>query len=165
MESLLLAAGILLLLAAALHDIATRTIPNGLVLGVVGVGLSRQTLTGETLSALAVAAIVLGVTILCWRRGYLGGGDAKLLPATSLMVPANQVMALIAATAIAGGVLALLYLVAGRVFSPQPLGLKRNSRHLAGRILRVERRRLRRGITLPYATAIAAGTLFVLWRG
>jgi prepilin peptidase CpaA len=65
------------------------------------------------------------------------------------------------ATAIAGGVLALLQLgLRGRLAAPsrpRPAGLLR-------RVLRCEAWRIRRGAPLPYGVAIAAGTAFVMTR-
>lgn len=161
----LLAAGIFLLLAAALHDVATRTIPNRLVAGVACTGLACQFMAGNAVPAGIAGAAVLAVSLAFWRRGYLGGGDAKLLAAAALMVPANQILSFILTTAVAGGVLSLFYLVMkGLCAAPRPT-TKPAARSLIARILRIERWRLRHGIALPYATAIAAGTVFVLWRG
>jgi prepilin peptidase CpaA len=161
----LLAAGVLLLLAAALHDIATRTIPNSFVLCIAGTGFIRQILQGSIMPGLAAFVLVLAAAIFCWRRRYIGGGDAKLLAAASLMVPPGQVMSLILAVAVAGGCLSLLYLSLRWLCTrPRAAAIPRSRRPVA-RFLRMERYRLRRGITLPYATAIAAGTIFVLWRG
>nr|WP_294505512.1 A24 family peptidase [uncultured Rhodopila sp.] len=159
------ATGILLLLAAALQDIATRTIPNGLVVGVAGIGFIRQIVEGSALPGLLAFAVVLIAAILCWRGGFIGGGDAKLLAAASLMVFPGQVLALIPAIAIGGGLLSLLYLIVTPLCTSRRPAAKSRARWLFARILRVERHRLRHGITLPYAAAIAAGTIFVVWRG
>ena len=92
----------------------------------------------------------------------MGGGDVKLLGAAALLVPPELVPAMIAATALAGGVLGLLYLVARRRISrpgnAKPAGLMQ-------RAFRAERWRLRRGGPMPYAVAIACGAVFVLSHG
>jgi prepilin peptidase CpaA len=162
---LLLSAGVILLLAAALHDVATRTIPNGTVLGIAGIGIAWQGLSHTLSAGLTAGAVVLVAGLLCWRCGLLGGGDAKLTAAASLMVPAHEVIPQVLAIAIAGGWLSMVYLILRRLLRTPGRATETARRSIPARILRVEHRRLRRGITLPYAAAIAAGTLFVLWRG
>jgi len=75
------------------------------------------------------------------------------------LLPPNAAFGFVLASCLAGGVLAIGYWLLGRVTaSPateRPSGLLR-------RIIRVERRRLRRGGPLPYALAIAAGVCFTL---
>jgi prepilin peptidase CpaA len=147
-----------LILAASLHDVATRTIPDGLVLALAAAGLVSSALSGRLLGALLAAGGVFVVAALCWRRGWMGGGDVKLLGAAVLGMPPNSVLAFAAAVAFAGGLLALFYLAARRLVgapaSPRPAGL-------LTRAMRVERWRLSRGGPLPYACAIAVGVLFV----
>jgi prepilin peptidase CpaA len=95
----------------------------------------------------------------------MGGGDVKLLGAATLAMPPSSVLTFVAAVAIAGGLLATVYLVARRlVHAPAPLvhapaPLRPNN--LFDRAMRVERWRITRGGPLPYACAIAAGFLFV----
>jgi prepilin peptidase CpaA len=149
---------IVIIVAASLHDIVARTIPNSwaLALAVAGVVLAvfGKHLTGSFLSAGGVFILAA----LCWHRGWMGGGDAKLLGAAALGMPVSSVFAFIAAVAIAGGLLAIVYLVARRVVrAPAPL----RPDGLFARALRVERWRIGRGGPLPYACAIAAGTIFV----
>ena len=38
-------------------------------------------------AALSAAGIVFGVALVCWLRGWMGGGDVKLLGACALLVP------------------------------------------------------------------------------
>jgi prepilin peptidase CpaA len=157
-----LIAGILLLLAAALHDAAFRTVPNSLAaaLGLCGLGL--RALTGDLAGALLAALIVFVGAAFCWRRGWMGGGDVKLLGAAALLVPPLHVPMMVASIAIAGGVLALPYLAARN-----RLRVRTGCRPatLAARILRVERWRLHRGGPLPYAVAIAAGVCITIVHG
>jgi Flp pilus assembly protein protease CpaA len=67
---------------------------------------------------------------------------------------------MITAVGMAGGVLAFLYLAARRVV-PRPVPLMAGLRPhgFLGRALRAERWRLSRGVALPYAVAIAIGSL------
>jgi prepilin peptidase CpaA len=147
-----------LILAASLHDIATRTIPDGLVLALAATGLLSAVLHGHVLGALIAAGGIFVVSALCWRRGWMGGGDVKLLAAAALGMPPNSILAFAAAVAIAGGLLALLYLLGRRlVHAPA----SRRPPGMLARAVRVERWRISRGGPLPYACAIAAGALFV----
>ena len=147
-----------LILAASLHDIATRTIPDSLVLALAAAGLFTAVLDGRVFGALLAAGGIFVVSALCWRRGWMGGGDVKLLGAAALGMPPNAVLTFAAAVALAGGLLAVLYLVARR-FVPAPTSLRPCG--LLARAARVERWRISRGGPLPYACAIAAGVLFV----
>ena len=150
------------LLFAALHDIAFRTIPNWVsaVLVVVGGGLR---LLGHDLPAgLVCGLVVFALAGLCWWRGWLGGGDVKLLGATAVLVPPALVPGYIAAVALGGGGLALLYLLMQRVVT---VPNQRSPASLLRRILVVEARRIRRRMSLPYATAISAAALLMLAGG
>jgi len=146
-----------LLIGAAAQDVAARVVGNGLSLALAGVGLALQALAGQALGALGAGAAVFAAAALCWRGGWLGGGDVKLLGAAALLVPPRLVPDLLLAVALAGGGLATVYLLLGRVLPKPAAG--RPAKRLA-RILRVEQRRIRRHFSLPYASAIAAGALF-----
>jgi prepilin peptidase CpaA len=147
-----------LILAASLHDIVARTIPNGLALALAVTGVATATLGGYLIGSLLAAGIVFALTAVCWHRGWMGGGDVKLLGAAALGMPPGSILAFVAAVSIAGGLLALLYLIARQFVSapavPRPDGL-------FARAMRVERWRISRGGPLPYACAIAAGVLYV----
>ncbi len=148
------------LVAAALHDIAARTIPNRLCLAVSLAGLLDRALAGELAAGLTAMLLVFALLVVVWRLGALGGGDAKLLAACALVVPPGNVPAMLLATALAGGAIALAFLAARPLVAshvpPRPAGLP-------GRVLRAEAWRVRRGGPLPYAVAIAVGTLFTLF--
>jgi prepilin peptidase CpaA len=149
---------IALVLAASLHDIVARTIPNGLALTLAVAGIATGALDGHLLGSLFAAGAVFVLCALCWRRGWMGGGDVKLFGAATLGIPASSVFTFVAAVAIAGGLLAILYLGARRLVAA-PTALRPDS--LLARALRVERWRIARGGPLPYACAIAAGAVFV----
>jgi prepilin peptidase CpaA len=155
---LLLAAAISLLFAVA-HDVAVRTVPNHVSLIVAAAGLGLNTLDGRLTPALVGGGLVFAGCWYCWHRGWIGGGDVKLLAACALLVPPASVPELLLCTALAGAVLALLYLALGRVLpkgaTPRPTGLLR-------RVWRAEQRRIRRRLSLPYACAICAGVLLTL---
>lgn len=155
---MLLAAG--LLIAAAVCDILTRLIPNSIPLALAVLGLTLRLADGSWPWALLAAGIVFGVALLCWWRGWMGGGDVKLLGACALLVPPLMVFPMVTAVGMAGGALAFIYILARR-FLPRPLAVPAAQRpqSFLGRALRAERWRLARGTALPYAVAIAVGSL------
>jgi prepilin peptidase CpaA len=157
-----LAAVALLTAAAAVHDVIARTIPNGWCAALAFAGLGMRLIDHTLPVGLCAGAAVFLVSVGCWRAGWLGGGDVKLLGACALAVPPHLVPALVVDTSLAGALLALLYLAARnrlpRPHSPRPASL-------LARAWRAERWRLSRGGPLPYAVAIAAATIFVLVRG
>ncbi len=151
-----------LLVVAALHDLAARTVPNSLI-GIIGLGgIGLAVAQHRLLPSIFIAVLLLAIAAVLWLRGYLGGADAKLLGAVSLFVPPVSVALMLGATAIAGGLLCLPYLPGARGFARPPPG---RPAQLLARLWRCERWRLRRRGPLPYAVAIAAGTLFVMWQG
>jgi len=156
----LVLAGAVLLLVAALHDIAARTVPNRLAAALAVTGIALRGLGGSLGAGLAIGAVVFCLAALCWRRGWMGGGDVKLLAATAIVVPPSLEFRFVLAVALCGGILALAYLAARRlVAAPAPAGRPHT---LLARALRAERWRIHRGGPLPYACAIAAGGLLVL---
>jgi prepilin peptidase CpaA len=158
----LLAAAFMLSIAA-LNDIATRTIPDLAPIGLSVMGAVVRVAEGNVASAFVASAAVLLFGALCWRCGWLGGGDVKLLAACAWLVPPALVPQLVLLTAIAGGVLAGIYLLLGKVARASHIP-KRDAhpRSLAGRIWRTELWRIQRRATLPYGCAIAAATLLTL---
>jgi prepilin peptidase CpaA len=144
MSELLALVAIGLFLAAAADDIKRRRIANGLVLALaaaaalrLGIGLATGAGEVTPLSDLAAALVVFAAGIAAFHFGFFGGGDAKLLAAGALWTGAASVGAFLFATALAGGVLALAFLV----WAP---------------LARSGGREVQR-IALPYGVAISAG--------
>jgi prepilin peptidase CpaA len=171
LHSMVLFAAATALLFAAAHDIAVRTVPNLVSLIVATSGLGLNAFDGQLLAALFRGGLVFAIAWYCWRRGWFGGGDVKLLTACVLLVPPASVPELMLCTATAGGLLAMSYLALARLlrgnataFSSGP-GLAGSVRRhsLLRRIWRAERRRIHRGLSLPYSCAIAAGVLLTLY--
>jgi prepilin peptidase CpaA len=150
---------VLLLLGGGLHDLIARSIPNAIPAAVTLLGVATRLLNGEVVGAVVAGFLVFVSAVFCWRRGWLGGGDVKLLAAAALALPPVSVLPFIAAVAIAGGVLALMYLAARPLTSSHPATRPAG---LFARALRVERWRIGRGGPLPYACAIAAGFVFAI---
>jgi prepilin peptidase CpaA len=158
----MLVAGATVLVICALHDAAFRTVPNAFAASLAIFGLAARAMAGDLATTSITALIVFAAAALCWRRGWMGGGDVKLLAAAACFVPPAQVPLMLACIAMTGGALALPYLI-GRRFVPRP-ALSRPAA-LPARLLRAEHWRLSRGGPLPYAVAIAAGAGIALIRG
>lgn len=160
-------AGVAMLVVAALHDIVARTVPNAVALAIAVAGLVNQVAlslmgAGQLLISIPAAVVVFVLAALLWRRGLMGGADVKLFGASALLVPPMLVPSMVMCITLAGGVLALIYLVARRRLARPGVGRPDG---LFARTVRVERWRLRRGGPLPYAVAIAGGVVFVMSRG
>lgn len=151
----------LALMAAAVRDLQSRIIPNGLVAAVLALALARAALGGFLFTAghlLAVAVLFMACVGL-FATGAIGGGDAKLLPATALALPLGAWPAFLTATALSGGVIALVMLAAGRLGrrlaarAPATGGAAAHPAH--GNDAQDE--------GVPYGVAIATGALVALW--
>ena len=150
------------LVFAAMHDIGFRTIPDWVAVTIAVDGCLLRLLDNRLLAGVVCGLLIFVLAAICWRRGWLGGGDVKLLGATAILVPPTLVPGYIAAVAFAGGGLALCYLVLERIVPPlRP----RRPASLLWRILVVECRRIRRRASLPYATAISVATALMLVKG
>ena len=158
LETSLLFASICIMAAAALHDVAARTVPNGMAAALALLGLALQALSGHLIAGLVAGLIVFVLAAFCWRRGWMGGGDVKLLGAAAIVVPPGHVAQFLVAVTLTGAVLAVLYLIARRLI-PGPTAQRPS--HLIARAIRAERWRINRGGPLPYALAIAAGFIIV----
>jgi len=164
LHAMLLFAAATALLFGVAHDVAVRTVPNRVSLIVAAAGLGLNALDGQLVPALFGDGLVFAGCWYCWRRGWIGGGDVKLLSACALLVPPASVPELVLSTAIAGAVLALLYLALGLALARRlPGGAAARPSGLLGRVWRAERRRIRRRLSLPYACAISAGVLLTLY--
>lgn len=139
------------LLFAALHDVATMTIPNWISIAFVAVfpvtgfvaGLSWMEIGMSLLAGFIALLICFGLFSL----GIFGGGDAKLLPAVFVWIGMPALLHYIYGIAIVGGLLSLLILLT-RKLAPReavPGFLQRSF---------VE------GPGIPYAVAIAAGAIW-----
>jgi prepilin peptidase CpaA len=156
---------VVLLLLAAWTDFATRLIPNCLPIAVAVLGAATRLMTG--MEALAISfALALGIFLLLmllYARGALGGGDVKLAAAVCLGLSPMAAWRFVVVTALAGGVLAMVHLVARRVLrgtasvTPAPSGSA-----LPLRVLRTERWRIARHGSLSYGVAIACGGIWAI---
>jgi len=144
-----------LLVAAAVEDAVRLRISNLLCLGVLAAALIAIGLAGfEATAELGgvwqnglVFAALLTVGTLFFGRGWMGGGDVKLLAAVGLWCNLTTALFMLTGVVLSGGVLALLILGA-RTFAP------------AGAAARIDVLKPRAGI--PYGIAIAVGGLITL---
>ena len=117
----MLQAALLLIFPAAMAfagsmDLFTMTIPNRISLALIAAFLVLAPFTGMGWvgfgSHLAAGLLMLCVGIFMFARGWLGGGDAKLLAAAALWLGFEHLLGYIVLVSVAGGALAstiLLY--------------------------------------------------------
>lgn len=151
---------------ATVSDLRTRRIPNWLVLPFLGSGIIVSTARrggsglAQSLGGIALAVAVTG--ILCWLRG-MGLGDLKLCAAVGAWVGPAQLGTALVATGLAGGILALIWaawhgsLNASLDASTELIAefWRRGVRPHPKLVLESASAR-----TMPYAPAIALGTIF-----
>src|SRR5262245_21704025 len=111
---------ILLLLYVATIDIATRSIRNEICLALALLGIVAHLASPMQLLESAIAAAILfGLLLVIYARGWMGGGDVKLLVALAVGLPLMGVVQLLTVTALAGGVLALVHLMMRQLPHPK----------------------------------------------
>jgi prepilin peptidase CpaA len=167
---LLIISGLYLLISA--NDICYRKIPNKFLISIALIGIvmlinKGDWLEGFTTLGLAVATFLV-LALLC-MAGKLGGGDVKLLAASVLLVGASSFVDFFFLTALAGGVLSVIYIAAFLTMkllpTPSATALIPSSktwRSRLGLLWRIERRRILRRSSIPYGVAISAGSLLAL---
>jgi prepilin peptidase CpaA len=152
---------IVLLLYVAMIDIATRLIRNEICLVLALLGIASQFASPmQVTESLIVATILLLLLIVIYQRGWIGGGDVKLLVALAIGLPLIGVIELLTITALAGGVLALMHVMMRLLPNPRlaPAGSS-----LVRRVYAVERWRNLRHAPLPYGVAIACGGIWTVF--
>jgi prepilin peptidase CpaA len=157
--------GLIDLAAAATIDFRKRIIPNRLVLVMAGIGLAlRLAAAAENilLSLLGAGAVLLCLGALA-RHQIVGGGDAKLIAAVTLLVSPAGIPRLLFAISLAGGLLGCLYLCA-RLFLNRvsPAGGSGKDPGHAKSWLSREMRRVAAGEPMPYALAVLGGVVWSL---
>lgn len=117
---ILLGALAALLLVAAVLDLRSRNIPNGLNLAIALLALPFWWATGlafwpDMALQAGVAALVFGAFAIAFALGGMGGGDVKLLGALALWLPWQAVIYLLVIMSLAGGVLTLAMVIRQRL--------------------------------------------------
>src|SRR6478609_9958849 len=92
---------IVLLLYVAMIDIATRMIRNEICLALALLGIASQFASPmQVAESLIAATILLLLLLVIHQRGWIGGGDVKLLVALAVGLPMIGVIQLLTITAL-----------------------------------------------------------------
>lgn len=146
------------LIAACAWDIKSRRVPNWLTVGMLAAGLTARFLTAGFDAVLwGVGGAVTGLVLLLYpfARGWIGAGDVKLLIACGgWLGPLLAVQALLFGS-VAGGVVALLFLVRSPTAVRRDILQNLRYGYLARRIPEADARPT--NLAPPYAPAIAVG--------
>lgn len=138
------------LVAAAIADMRTFEIPDALSIALLAtaVGYGLVTPGFAWLWHGAAVIVMFGLGLLLFSRGWMGGGDIKLLVALAGWTTLQGLPLQLAFVAIAGGGLALVLIIARRGLAA------------AGRAPESVPKMFRNDAPLPYAVAILAGALW-----
>ena len=145
LQTALLAGFVFCLIWAAVTDILSRKITNATSLVCAAMGAVYAVSSGDVLYHFLIAFTVLLLGFAAFAKGWIGGGDAKLLAAGALWMGPGAILTFLFFTAAAGGGLALLWLCEGRL----RYALARGGLNIQLSVTR----------ELPYGIAIAAGGL------
>jgi len=111
---------------AASSDLLTMTISNRISLALVAGFLALAAASGMNLHDIGMhflaGGIVLVLTFICYARGWVGGGDAKLASATALWFGFEHVWDYLLWASLLGGVLTLLIMRFRQLPLPYALG-------------------------------------------
>jgi prepilin peptidase CpaA len=149
-----------LLIAAALFDLTTYTIPNVLPAGMLllfVLFLLAMALVGHALHwnevspHLIAGGLGLAVGMAMFAAGWIGGGDAKLFAMASLWLGWDDMFSYAVIASLLGGGLTLALLMLRKVPLPKPLAKQVWLLHLADP---------KSGV--PYGVALSIAALFIL---
>ena len=155
----------LLMVIAAMGDVRTRRIPNGIVAVIVVSGLLYSGLMPPSLVGFLRGVGGFATGLACWlpfyALGWLGAGDVKLFAAAGAWLGPVRTIEGSLIAALLGAVLALLWMVRSRGIkhSVETLGIAAT---LPG-VLAETSGSPDRGRSLPYGVAMAAGALCAAW--
>ncbi|MGB3809130.1 MAG: prepilin peptidase [Parvibaculum sp.] len=139
---------------AGLRDLTTMTIPNWLTLALVLAFCIFAPLVAMPLSEIGmhvgVAFAVLLVGMAFFAKGWIGGGDAKLMAATALWVGWSQALPYFVVASLLGGALTMLILGFRKLPLPAMLVRQQWLSRLHDR-----------GEGVPYGMALAAAALII----
>ncbi len=143
-----------LMALAASSDLLTMTISNRISIALVAGFLVLAAASGMSPESVGMHVLaggaVLGLTFLCYMRGWVGGGDAKLASATALWFGFEFLYDYILWASLFGGVLTLLIIRFRQLPLPESL-----SRHAW--IARLHEQHA----GVPYGIALAASALAI----
>jgi prepilin peptidase CpaA len=165
-DKYLLICGLAIASVGAFTDVRNRRIPNWLTYNGILLALAvRTALAGWPGLKNSFEGVVLGggIFLLLFLLRGMGGGDVKLMAAVAGWAGTAQVIALLIASALAGGILALCCAVLGKRIRLTFRNMVELVRHCLTSgvrfhpILNVQESGSMR---IPYGLAIALGTLF-----
>lgn len=157
-----------LLIAGCVTDIRWRRIPNVLVLALLAGGLAFSFATRPAPAAMfaSVAGLLLGfgIWIVFYLAGVIGAGDVKFFSAAAAWLGPSATWRAALAAAVAGGVLAVVFLVRERRLG-STLGrmMFAVSSKSAALLMKDGDDTVATGSQLPYGVALAAGALIAAW--
>ena len=167
-EPMIMVVGLLVLLAIY-SDLRWRKIPNCLTLPAIALGFLLNFL-GNSWNGLVFAffglLVGMGLLILPYLLGGMGGGDVKLLGALGAMLGGYAVLNVFLYTTLVGGVIAIIVAIANKSFVEmlkkvwlllKCIFLLRAP--LAGAGL------FKKSLAIPYGLAIGTGTFIYLFAG
>jgi prepilin peptidase CpaA len=148
-------------------DLKQQIVPNRMVIVVASAGVILRLISEPALIwiNLLVAALTLFMLARLVAFDLVGGGDAKLIAATTLLTNAESVPFLLFQIVMAGGILCVSYLAA-RLAEPMAFPVKPHAIKNVGTTLHDIRfslpARLRRALSepVPYSLAIAMGAAY-----
>lgn len=134
----------LLLLAAAVSDLRSRTISNRLNLAIGSLAIplwwvANFSLWPDVAFQLLAAVGIFLIFLAIYAIGAMGGGDVKMIAAISLWIPVSLLLPALMVMAIAGGLLSLVMLIRSKWASES------------------------HQIQVPYGVAVAVAGLWVLY--
>ena len=139
---------------AATSDLFTMTISNRVSLALTAGFFVLAWGSGMGVAAagahVGAGLLMLVLCFVCFARGWIGGGDAKLAASTALWLGFDQLLAFLLCASVLGGLLTLLVLR----FRISPL-----PRVLAGEEWVLRLHRMDAGV--PYGIALASAALLV----
>ena len=168
-ETVYLGAAVFCAFSGAICDYRSRRIPNWLTGPSILLGLLLHLVLGgwRSLTSAVFAGLAGGgAFLLFYLAGGMGGGDVKLITAVGSCAGLSHLAAILIATAIAGGILALtLALVAGQLKRTVSNVARLLSHHGSVGLqphpdLNVQNSR---ALRLPYGIAIGAGTAMTMF--
>lgn len=137
-----------ILVLAVWRDVTAARIPNLLTIPPVGAALLCAFIfegMGSVYNHALGGALVGGVWFIFWQWGIIGGGDQKLMALVGVFLGYRLAVPAIFFVALAGGIQALIVILYRFFWVAVPLG--------ASTV---------RGLRLPYAIAIASGTVVTI---
>jgi prepilin peptidase CpaA len=162
---------IVLVVTAAVKDLAVRKIPNRLVLcGLFSAGVLHL-ISGNPLNilstGLAGAAVGLAIFLPLYCLRGMAAGDVKLMAMTGAFTGPMLAFEIALAAYCAGGVMALVIVIANGRWRDLVVNLRALLRPLYMRIVGMPatKEEMPRGSVggMPYGLAIAAATCLMLW--